>query len=454
LGDTVSGGTINGSGSLKLRATRVGDDTLLSGIIRMVQEAQGAKLPIQALVDRITLWFVPVVLAIAAVTVVIWVFVGPAPVMSYALVAGVSVLIIACPCAMGLATPTSIMVATGRAAELGVLFRKGDALQSLSAAQMIAFDKTGTLTEGKPVLSRFVAAPGQDRSAVLRKVAAVESRAEHPLGTALVQAAQDEGLVRGEASAVQAQTGLGIAGHVEGTHVLIGSERLMQSEGIDLSGFDAAAMDAATLGETVFFAAIDSQAAAMICITDPVKPNAAAIVRSLHHQGVGVAMITGDRAETAAAIANKIGIETVIAGVMPSGKVDAIADLQKTHGPVCFVGDGINDGPALAAADVGVAIGTGTDVAIQSADVVLMSGDLSGVVTARHISKQAMRNIRQNLFWAFGYNTALVPVAAGVLFAPFGIMLSPMLAAGAMALSSVFVLTNALRLKGLRQAGL
>lgn len=447
VGDTVTGGTVNGNGALTIRAARVGRDTLLAGIVRMVQEAQGAKLPIQALVDRITLWFVPVILVIAAVTVVLWLLFGPAPVISYALVAGVSVLIIACPCAMGLATPTSIMVATGRAAELGVLFRKGDALQSLAEAEMIAFDKTGTLTEGKPSLHLFETASGFDRQVTLGLVAAVEARAEHPVANALVTAAKAEGLALHPAEDVTAETGLGISGQVQGHQVLVGSDRLMQARGIDLSSFSTAADTAARAGDTVFFAAVDGQAAAMISVTDALKPNAAGLIATLRARGLKVAMITGDKEETARAIAGQIGIDTVVAGVMPGGKVDALAQLRATHGRVAFVGDGINDGPALASADVGIALGTGTDVAIQSADVVLMAGDLQGVSTAHDVSVRTMRNIRQNLFWAFGYNSALVPVAAGVLYAPFGLLLSPVLAAGAMALSSVFVLTNALRLK-------
>ena len=424
-GDAVTGGTVNGNGSLTVKATRVGKDTVLAGIVRMVQQAQGAKLPIQALVDRITLWFVPAVLVIAAATVMVWLLVGPQPVLSYALVAGVSVLIIACPCAMGLATPTSIMVATGRAAERGVLFRKGDALQSLAEVDVIAFDKSDTLA----------------------RVAAVEEQAEHPVARAIVAAARSDGISLPPAQGVTAQSGLGISGHVDGINVTIGSERLMRDIGVDVAAFNAEATPAAARGETVFYAALDGQAAAMITVVDRIKPNAAKVLRALHEQGLKTVMITGDKAETAQTIADELGVTTVIAGVLPRGKVDAIAQLQSEGRKVAFVGDGINDGPALAAADIGIAIGTGTDVAIQSADVVLMSGDLQGVHTAHYISTRAMRNIRQNLFWAFGYNTALIPVAAGVLFAPLGLLLSPVLAAGAMALSSVFVLTNALRLR-------
>lgn len=453
LGDAVTGGTTNGGGGLTLRATRVGRDSLLSGIVRMVQEAQGAKLPIQAVVDRITLWFVPIILAFAAATVLIWCVIGPAPVVSYALVAGVSVLIIACPCAMGLATPTSIMVATGRAAELGVLFRKGDALQSLAEIDVIAFDKTGTLTEGKPALRHMETAEGFTSSEVLQLVASLEARAEHPVAKALVARAGAENLELLPASEVTAHHGLGITGRVGTQLVSVGSGRLMQDLGADVSGFAAAETSSAAVGDTVFFAALDNRIAAMFSVTDQIKLHAQDLVATMHAKGLTVAMITGDKEETAQTIATGIGIDLVVSGVLPGGKVDALADLQTRHGRVAFIGDGINDGPALAAADVGIAIGTGTDVAIESADVVLMSGDLRGIETAHQISTATMKNIRQNLFWAFGYNTALVPVAAGVLYAPFGILLSPILAAGAMALSSVFVLFNALRLRGWKVGG-
>jgi Cu+-exporting ATPase len=446
-GDTVTGGTVNGLGSLSVRATRVGADTVLAGIVRMVQEAQGAKLPIQGLVDRITLWFVPAVLVLAAVTVICWLVFGAAATLPFALVAGVSVLIIACPCAMGLATPTSIMVATGRAAELGVLFRKGDALQRLADTKVVAFDKTGTLTEGRPVLAEFTVAEGLDRDVLLRAVAAVEAQSEHPVGRAVVAAAVGS---LPDAASVRARDGLGISGLVDGQTILIGSEKLMASEGIEIGTLGAGAGAAMSKGQTVFYAAIDGKIAARIGVADPVKPNAAKVVAALRAHGLHVAMITGDKEETARAIGNQIGLDTVAAGVLPKGKVAEIEALKKEFGPITFVGDGINDAPALASADVGIAIGTGTDIAIEAADVVLMSGDLKGVATAFETSRRTMRNIRENLFWAFGYNVALIPVAAGVLYPSFGLMLSPVLAAGAMALSSVFVLSNALRLRGIK----
>lgn len=451
-GDPVTGGTVNGTGSFQFRATRVGADTTLAQIIRMVEEAQGAKLPIQGMVDRITLWFVPAVMALAVLTVLIWLILGPSPALPYALVAGVSVLIIACPCAMGLATPTSIMVGTGRAAEMGVLFRKGDALQQLTGVGVVAVDKTGTVTEGRPELTDLVLAGGFERAEVLALVAAVEAQSEHPIAEAIVRAAEAEGAARHTVDAFESITGYGVRAQVAGRDVLIGADRLMAREGLDPGPLAEAETDLASRGRTALFAAIDGQVAAVIAVSDPVKPSSAAAIRALHSLGLKVAMITGDKRETADAIARETGIDHVIAGVLPDGKVAALDELRAGGKAVAFVGDGINDAPALAHADVGIAIGTGTDVAIESADVVLMSGDLRGVVNAFDVSARTMRNIRQNLFWAFGYNVALIPVAAGVLYPAFGLLLSPVLAAGAMALSSVFVVTNALRLRRVRPA--
>lgn len=446
-GDFVTGGTVNGVGSFQFKATRVGADTTLSQIIRMVEEAQGAKLPIQGLVDRITLWFVPAVLAVAAVTVLAWLLLGPSPALTYALVAGVSVLIIACPCAMGLATPTSIMVGTGRAAEMGVLFRRGDALQELSSVGVVALDKTGTVTEGRPELTNLVLADGFERAGVLAIVAAVEGQSEHPIAQAIVRAGQAENAKPLVASSFTSLTGYGVRATVDGTEVLVGADRFMKREGVELGALAQAETDLARQGHTALFAAIDGKIAAVIGVSDPVKPTSRAAISALHQLGLKVAMITGDKQETAQAIADEIGIDHIVAGVLPDGKVHALEQFRSSGQKVAFVGDGINDAPALAYADVGVAIGTGTDVAIESADVVLMSGDLRGVVNAFEVSRRTMRNIRQNLFWAFGYNTALIPIAAGVLYPALGVTLSPVLAAGAMALSSVFVLTNALRLR-------
>ena len=451
-GDPVTGGTVNGAGSFQFRATRVGADTTLAQIIRMVEEAQGAKLPIQGLVDRITLWFVPAVMALAAVTVLVWLAFGPSPALSYALVAGVSVLIIACPCAMGLATPTSIMVGTGRAAQMGVLFRKGAALQQLAGVGIVALDKTGTVTMGRPAMTDLILADGFERAEVLALVAAVEAQSEHPIAEAIMRAAEAEDAPRHDVDAFTSITGYGVRAQVAGRDVLIGADRLMIREGIEPGTLAEAEAKLASRGRTALYAAIDGRVAAVIAVADPVKPSSAAAIEALHALGLKVAMITGDKRETAEAIARETGIDHVIAGVLPDGKVAALDDLRKNGGPLAFVGDGINDAPALAHADVGIAIGTGTDVAIESADVVLMSGDLRGVVNAFEVSGRTMRNIRQNLFWAFGYNVALIPVAAGVLYPVFGVMLSPVLAAGAMALSSVFVLTNALRLRRVRPA--
>ncbi len=447
-GAEVTGGTVNGTGALVFRATRVGADTALARIIRMVEEAQGAKLPIQALVDRVTLYFVPAVMAVAVLTLVVWLLAGAG--LSLALVASVAVLIIACPCAMGLATPTSIMVGTGRAADMGVLFRRGDALQALEGVKVVAFDKTGTLTEGRPELTDLQVAKGQDADRVLRLVAAVEALSEHPIAEAVVRAAKQRGLSLPQVDSFDSLTGFGVQAVVEGHEVLIGSERLMRREAVALADLAEAGAARAARGQTALYAAIDGQAAALIAVADRIKPSTPAAIAALHEAGLTVAMITGDGRATAEAIAADLGIDRVVAEVLPEGKVEALERLRAEAGSLAFVGDGVNDAPALASADVGIAIGSGTDVAIEAADVVLMSGDLRGVVNALEVSRRTIRNIRQNLFWAFAYNTALIPVAAGVLYPVTGLMLSPVLAAGAMALSSVFVLTNALRLRRIR----
>ena len=446
-GDIVTGGTVNSTGSLTFRATHVGADTTLAQIIRMVEDAQGAKLPIQGLVDRVTMWFVPAVLGFAILTVALWMVFGPDPALTFALVAGVSVLIIACPCAMGLATPTSIMVGTGRAAEMGVLFRKGDALQALSDVDVIAVDKTGTVTEGKPTLTDIILGDGFSRAEVLQLVASVEAQSEHPIADAIVQSAKAEGLDMMGVTTFTSITGYGVSAEVGKRKILIGADRLMLREGIDIKPLADDERRLAEQGRTALYAAIDGRLAAVIAVADPVKQSSKAAISALHAKGLQVVMITGDKQETANAIAGETGIDHVIAGVLPDGKVAALEQLRAQDKTIAFVGDGINDAPALASADVGIAIGTGTDVAIESADVVLMSGDLRGVVNAHEISGATMRNIRQNLVWAFAYNAALIPVAAGVLYPAFGVLLSPVFAAGAMALSSVSVLTNALRLR-------
>ncbi len=451
-GAEVVGGTINTTGAFTFRATKVGADTVLAQIIRMVEQAQGSKLPIQAMVDRVTAWFVPAVMIIAALTFLIWLVFGPDPALTFALINAVAVLIIACPCAMGLATPTSIMVGTGRAAELGVLFRKGEALQTLRDVGIVALDKTGTLTKGRPELTDLEPAAGFDHDMVLALVASVESRSEHPIAEAIVAAAKARNLTVASPTAFEATPGYGVSARVGAHDVEVGADRFMTKLGHDASAFAAKAAELGALGRSPLYAAIDGRLAAVIAVADPVKDTTPEAIRALHDLGLKVAMITGDNQATADAVARTLGIDEVVGEVLPDGKVAALERLRASGHKIAFVGDGINDAPALAAADVGLAIGTGTDVAIESADIVLMAGDLRGVVNAIALSKATIRNIRQNLFWAFGYNAALIPVAAGVLYPLNGTLLSPVLAAGAMALSSVFVLSNALRLKAFRPA--
>lgn len=451
-GSEVVGGTVNQKGAFAFRATAVGGNTVLSQIIRMVEEAQGSKLPIQALVDRVTMWFVPAVFVVAALTFTAWLYFGPSPALTFALVNAVAVLIIACPCAMGLATPTSIMVGTGRGAELGVLFRKGEALQLLKDAKVVALDKTGTLTEGKPALTDLELIPGFDRLTVLGLVAAVETKSEHPIASAIVDAAVKEGILLPEVSGFESVTGFGVKAVVDGKQVEIGADRYMAELGLGVAVFAKTAERLGDEGKSPLYAAIDGKPAAIIAVADPIKDTTPAAIKALHDLGLKVAMITGDNARTAKAIAARLGIDEVVAEVLPDGKVEAVRRLRAKYGKTAFVGDGINDAPALAEADVGLAIGTGTDIAIESADVVLMSGSLMGISNAIALSKATIGNIRQNLFWAFAYNTALIPVAAGLLYPAYGILLSPVFAAGAMALSSVFVLGNALRLRRFKVA--
>ena len=449
-GAGVVGGTVNQTGSIRIRATTVGNNSVLAQIIQMVEQAQGAKMPIQAMVDKITMWFVPVVMLLALLTFLTWLIFGPEPALSFALVNAVAVLIIACPCAMGLATPTSIMVGTGRGAEMGVLFRKGEALQLLKEAKVVAVDKTGTLTAGKPSLTDFDVVNGFDRNDVLAKVAAVEAKSEHPIAQAIVLAAQELELALEPISEFNSVTGYGIQAKVGEHLVYVGADRFMQKLGLDPSVFADTAARLGVEGKTPLYVAMDDQLAAIIAVADPIKPTSFSAIQALHQLGLKVAMITGDNRHTAQAIAKQLNIDEVVAEVLPEGKVEAVRKLKQQYGRVAYVGDGINDAPALAEADVGLAIGTGTDVAIEAADVVLMSGNLQGVPNAIALSKATIDNIRQNLFWAFIYNAALIPVAAGLLYPSFGILLSPIFAAGAMALSSVFVLANALRLNAFK----
>ena len=449
----VVGGTINQNGTLSFKAVAVGGETMLAQIIRLVEQAQGSKMPIQAVVDKITLWFVPAVMAAAVLTFLIWLIFGPSPALTFALVNAVAVLIIACPCAMGLATPTSIMVGTGRGAELGVLFRKGEALQLLKDANVVAVDKTGTLTEGHPVLTDFEVTEFFQRDHVLSMVAAVESRSEHPIAKAIVDAAIKENLTLPKVNQFDSVTGMGVYANIdENGDIHIGADRYMLQLNIDISPFTSTAQRLGDEGKSPLYVAINGKLAGIIAVADPIKSTTPSAIKALHQLGLKVAMVTGDNARTAQAIARQLGIDEVIAEVLPEGKVTAVQSLKAKYGNIAFVGDGINDAPALAEADVGLAIGTGTDVAIESADVVLMSGNLQGVANAIALSKATIGNIHQNLFWAFAYNTMLIPVAAGLLYPAYGILLSPIFAAGAMALSSVFVLANALRLRRFQPA--
>ena len=445
-GDEVVGGTVNRNGSLSFEATRIGEDTVLAQIIRMVEAAQATKPPIQALADKIAGVFVPVVIAVAAVTFALWLAVGPPPALSFAFVAAVSVLLIACPCAMGLATPTAIMVGTGKGAEMGVLFRKGAALEQLSQVDTVVLDKTGTLTRGEPTLTDLHPF-GIPADEALRLIAAVESRSEHPIADAIVKAAEARGLSLPAVSGFEAHAGEGVQGEVEGRQVRIGTGRYLRRLGVDL---DAAAEQAAALareGRSALYGAVDGRLIAVLAVADPLKTGSRAAVEALRAQGLEVAMLTGDARAAAEAIAAQCGIDRVLAEVMPEHKAGEVRRLQAEGQRVAFVGDGINDAPALAQADVGIAIGTGTDIAIEAGDVILMRGDLRGIVAAFELSRRTRRTIHLNFLWAYGYNVLLIPIAAGALFPLWGLLLNPMAAAGAMSLSSLFVLTNSLRLR-------
>ena len=444
-GDAVSAGTLNTTGQLVVRVSAIAGQTALSKIITLVEQAQGGKLPIQATLDRVTGVFVPVVMAVAVLTGVAW-WLGTGQ-LDQALVHAIAVLIIACPCAMGLATPVSILVASGRGAELGVLLRRGEALQRLAGVRVVAADKTGTLTIGQPVLTDFHPRPGFDPEYVAALVASAESVSEHPSARAIVAAARGQGLRLSPPARFTAHPGCGVAATVDGAKVHVGSAPWLETLGIDTAPVAAIAQRLAEQGRSPLYVGVDGQLAAILAVADSVKPATADALAALHGLGVPVAMVSGDNAATAAAIASDLHITQVHAPVLPAQKVDVVAQLRQAHGPVLFVGDGINDAPALAAADVGIAMGTGTDVAIESGDVVLVGGNPLGVPTAIALGRATMRNIGQNLFWAFAYNAALIPVAAGVLVPFGGPALSPMLAAGAMALSSLFVVSNALRLR-------
>ncbi len=446
LGDEVIGGTVNGQGVLTLEATRVGGDTTLAHIIRMVEEAQAGKPRIQQIADRIAAVFVPVVLGLAVLTFVAWLAFGPAPALSLAFVCGVSVLLIACPCAMGLATPTAIMVATGRAAELGILFRRGTALEALAGIDTVVFDKTGTLTEGRPRLTDWHAF-GYDEMEALALAAAAEAGSEHPIARAIVDAATERGLDVPEATAVEAHPGLGLSATVAGHRLEIGAERYMDHLGFNVAEFGPMTAGLTAAGKTILFVVCDDRLIMLMAVSDMIKGEARSTIEALHARGLRTVMVTGDNPASARAIANQAGIDEVVAEVMPGEKADEVRRLQAKGHRLAFVGDGINDAPALAQADAGIAIGTGTDIAVEAGDVILMSGELGGIVRTIDLARRTLQIIRLNFFWAYAYNVILIPVAAGVLYPFGGPLLNPMLAAGAMSVSSLFVVSNSLRLR-------
>ena len=450
VGDTVIGGTINQSGALIVRAEKVGRDTMLARIVQMVAEAQRSRAPIQRVADRVAAWFVPAVIVIAIVAFAVWAVVGPDPRLAHALVVAVSVLIIACPCALGLATPMSIMVGVGRGAGLGVLIKNAEALERMEKVDTIVVDKTGTLTEGKPSVTQVVTSAGFDRDDLLRLVAGVERASEHPLAQAIVSAATEAGMSVPAVTDFDAPVGRGVIGTVERHVVRVGSAKFLTGEGLDPSVLTTQADRLRADGATVIFASVDEKVAGIIAIADPVKETTPAAVQALRAEGIEVVMLTGDNQVTAEAVARRLGIERVEAEVMPDHKADVVKRLRSEGRVVAMAGDGVNDAPALAAADVGLAMGSGTDVAIESAGITLLKGDLTGIVRARNLSHATMGNIRQNLVFAFMYNVAGIPIAAGVLYPTFGLLLSPMIAAAAMALSSVSVIGNALRLRAQR----
>ena len=446
-GEEVIGATINKTGTFKFKATKIGKDTMLAQIIKMVEEAQGSKPPIARLADVIAGYFVPAVIGAAIVTFIIWYFFGPVPALTYAVLNFVAVMIIACPCALGLATPTSIMVGTGKGAEHGILIRGGEALETAHKLNAIVLDKTGTITRGEPVVTDIVTAEGYHSEAILRLAASAEKGSEHPLGEAIVKKAIENDLDLKDPKDFNAIPGHGIMAIIDGKNVLLGNTKLMRDRGIQLTNLESKADALSVEGKTSMWVTVDGQIAGIIAVADTLKENSKAAVAALHHLGLQIIMLTGDNKQTADAIAKQVGIDRTLAEVLPEGKTNEIKKLQDEGKKVGMVGDGINDAPALAQADVGIAIGTGTDVAMESSDITLISGDLTGVVTAIALSKATIRNIKQNLFWAFAYNTILIPVAAGVLFPFFGILLNPIFAAAAMGLSSVTVVTNALRLR-------
>jgi P-type Cu+ transporter len=443
----VIGATVNTTGSFIMQAEHVGSETLLARIVQMVSQAQRSRAPIQRLADRVAVWFVPAVIAIAVVTFVVWSLLGPEPRLAHALVNAVAVLIIACPCALGLATPMAIMVGTGRGARAGVLIKNAEALEVLEKVDTLAFDKTGTLTEGKPTVESVVAVSGGSETELIRLAASLEQGSEHPLGSAMVAAAKTNNMTLASATDFQSSTGLGISGNVDGKTVSVGSEKFLEQTGVSIDALKDTAANLRRNGQTVILVAVDGQATGLIGIADPIKPSTVQALRDLKAAGLRIVMLTGDSRGTAQAVAAKLGIDEFEAEILPDKKSEVIRRLQKQGRTVAMAGDGINDAPALAQANVGIAMGTGTDVAIESAGITLVKGDLAGIVRARKLSQATMRNIRQNLFFAFIYNLLGVPIAAGVLYPFFGWLLSPILAAAAMSFSSVSVITNSLRLR-------
>ena len=449
-GDELIGATVNGSGSFIMEARKVGDETLLSQIVRMVGEAQRSRAPIQNLADVVSGYFVPAVIAIAVIAFGVWSLFGPEPRFAHGLIAAVSVLIIACPCALGLATPMSIMVATGKGATVGVLFKNAQAIETLRKVTTLVVDKTGTLTEGKPKLVSAIAAPGVDRARLLTWAASLERGSEHPLAAAIVAGALQEGLHLPDAKNFSSHPGKGVSGEVDGRTVVLGTSEFLEESKIDVGLLAKQAAAMRSEGASVVFVGIDRQPGGLLAVADPIKETTAEAIRQLHAEGLRIVMLSGDHRATAEAVAAKLGLNEVLAGVLPDEKATVVKKIQRNGEVVAMAGDGINDAPALARADVGIAMGTGTDVAMESADVTLVRGDLTGIVRARRLSRAAMANIRQNLFFAFFYNVLGVPVAAGILYPGFGILLSPIWAAAAMSLSSVSVVVNALRLRNVK----
>jgi Cu+-exporting ATPase len=445
-GDRVIGATINGTGSLVMQAERVGSETLLSQIVQMVAEAQRSRAPIQKLADVVSAYFVPAVILIAIITFIVWATIGPEPRMAYAIINAVAVLIIACPCALGLATPMSIMVATGKGAQAGVLFKNAEAIEVLREIDTLVVDKTGTLTEGKPKLVTIVPAPGFGEEELLRLAASLERGSEHPLAAAIVAGAQERGIDLAKVDTFESVTGKGVKGIVDERSVALGNRALLEEASIDPGELAAQAESYRADGQTVMFVIVDEKPAGLVGVADPIKESTLEAIRQLHEQKIRIVMVTGDSRRTAEAVSRKLNIDEVVAEVLPTQKVEIVKRLQSEGRRVAMAGDGINDAPALAQAEVGIAMGTGTDVAMQSADVTLVKGDLRGIVRAIRLSRATLKNIKQNLFFAFVYNALGVPIAAGVLYPFFGLLLNPMIAAAAMSVSSVSVIANSLRL--------